>query len=127
MARKWETTHATPRRHASRLSVSLATGNRAWRRSSRPAISEAAKELNEKREAWLNPPDASEAELKKRTLTNLYNARPTWLANLHAQLDRAVWAAYGWDDEDPETVDEETILTRLLKLNRERAGRRQEG
>ncbi|MGA7669673.1 MAG: class I SAM-dependent DNA methyltransferase, partial [Nitrolancea sp.] len=87
------------------------------------AISEAAKELNEKREAWLNPPDASEAELKKRTLTNLYNARPTWLANLHAQLDRAVWAAYGWDDGEPESVDEETILTRLLKLNEERAGR----
>ena len=88
------------------------------------AIAEAAKELNERREAWLNPPDASEAELKKRTLTNLYNARPTWLAQLHARLDRAVWDAYGWDDLDPETVDEETILTRLLKLNGERAGRR---
>jgi len=33
--------------------------------------------------------------LKKRTLTNLYNARPTWLQNAHEKLDRAVVAAYG--------------------------------
>jgi hypothetical protein len=85
------------------------------------AIAESAKALNEAREAWLNPPDASEADLKKRTLTNLYNARPSWLANAHARLDRAVWAAYGWDDPDPATVDDETILTRLLALNGERA------
>jgi type II restriction/modification system DNA methylase subunit YeeA len=85
-------------------------------------IGEATKALNEAREAWLNPPDASEAELKKRTLTNLYNARPTWLAQAHARLDRAVWAAYGWDDPDPAAVDDETILTRLLALNGERAG-----
>jgi hypothetical protein len=86
------------------------------------AIAEAAKALNELREAWLNPPDASEAVLKKRTLTNLYNARPSWLANAHARLDRAVWAAYGWADPDPAEVDEETILTRLLALNLERSG-----
>lgn len=85
------------------------------------AIAEAAKELNERREAWLNPPDASKVELKKRTLTNLYNARPTWLAQVHVRLDRAVWDAYGWNDEDPEVVDEEVVLTRLLKLNYERA------
>ena len=48
------------------------------------------------RDAWLNPPDASDAELKKRTLTNLYNARPTWLDNAHRKLDAAVFAAYGW-------------------------------
>ena len=30
----------------------------------------------EQRDAWLNPPGVSEAELKKRTLTNLYNQRP---------------------------------------------------
>ena len=58
---------------------------------------------------------------KKRTLTNLYNARPTWLAQLHERLDRAVWAAYGWDDPDPATVEEDTILSRLLALNLERA------
>jgi hypothetical protein len=42
------------------------------------AIAQAARELVEKRDAWLNPPGAGEAELKKRTLTNLYNQRPTW-------------------------------------------------
>jgi hypothetical protein len=43
-------------------------------------------------------------------------------ASAQERLDRAVWAAYGWDDLDPSTVDEETILTRLLALNGERAG-----
>jgi hypothetical protein len=43
-------------------------------------------------------------------------------ATAQERLDRAVWAAYGWDDLDPSTVDEETILTRLLALNGERAG-----
>ena len=65
---------------------------------------------------------ATGAELKKRTLTNLYNARPTWLAHAHAWLDRAVWAAYGWDESDPATVDEDTILARLLALNLEQSG-----
>lgn len=37
-----------------------------------------------------------------------------------ASLDRAVWAAYGWDDPDPATTDEDTILDRLLALNQER-------
>jgi hypothetical protein len=31
---------------------------------------------------------------KTLTVTNLSAARPTWLANLHAALDRAAWAAY---------------------------------
>ena len=66
---------------------------------------------------WLNPLGGTEAELKKRTLTNLYNARPMWLANLHAALDRAVWAAYGWDDSDPARTTDEEILGRLLVLN----------
>jgi hypothetical protein len=86
------------------------------------AISAAAKELDEKRRAWLDPPGASEAELKKRTLTNLYNERPTWLRNLHARLDRAVWDAYGWPaDEAPGEVGEEVILERLLALNLRRS------
>ena len=37
------------------------------------AIAEAARELVAKRDAWLNPPDARADELKRRTLTNLYN------------------------------------------------------
>jgi type II restriction/modification system DNA methylase subunit YeeA len=84
------------------------------------AIAAAAKSLDDLRERWLNPPDASDDDLKKRTLTNLYNAHPTWLANAHAALDRAVWAAYGWDDPVPADVGEDTILSRLLALNLER-------
>ena len=98
------------------------------------SIAEAAKELNEKREAWLNPPDlvriepevvegfpdrilpvddAAEKELKKRTLTNLYNKRPAWLEGLHARLDAAVAQAYGW----PEDISEDEFLAKLLDLN----------
>jgi hypothetical protein len=86
------------------------------------AIGEAAANLDQLRRNWLDPEGASEAELKKRTLTNLYNQRPTWLQNAHAALDRAVWAAYDWDDPDPAAVDEDTILSRLLALNLKRAG-----
>jgi type II restriction/modification system DNA methylase subunit YeeA len=82
-------------------------------------IAAAARELVEKRGAWLNPPDATEAELKKRTLTNLYNARPSWLAELHRKLDEAVFAAYGW----PSTMTENELLERLLRLNQERIAR----
>jgi hypothetical protein len=56
---------------------------------------------------------ASEAKVKKRTLTNLYNEMPTWLKNAHATLDAAVFAAHGWK---PDLSDEE-ILKRLLELN----------
>ena len=59
------------------------------------AIAQAARELVEQRDAWLNPPGASEAELKKRTLTNLYNQRPDWLDLAHKKLDAAVCDAYG--------------------------------
>lgn len=89
------------------------------------------------RDRWLNPPEwtdrmpevvagvpdriiakaGHEAELKKRTLTNLYNARPAWLDNLHRDLDIAVAAAYGW--EWPLTDDE--ILRRLFELNQGRS------
>jgi type II restriction/modification system DNA methylase subunit YeeA len=81
------------------------------------AIAGAARELNEKREAWLNPPGLSEKELKRRTLTNLYNEMPTWLRLLHERLDRAVLDAYGW----PHDLSDEAILERLLALNLERA------
>ena len=77
------------------------------------AIAEAARELVKKRDAWLNPPDASTAELKKRTLTNLYNENPTWLQDAHRELDNAVFAAYGW----PKNLSDQDILTRLLQLN----------
>ena len=81
------------------------------------AIAEAARELVAKRDAWLNPPDAPEAELKKRTLTNLYNARHAWLADAHRKLDEAVFAAYGW----PATLTDAELLEHLLSLNHQRA------
>jgi type II restriction/modification system DNA methylase subunit YeeA len=81
------------------------------------AIAQAAKELVQKRDAWLNPPGASEAELRKRTLTNLYNQRPTWLDLAHRRLDQAVFAAYGWSAD----LADDEVSRRLLELNQERA------
>ena len=81
------------------------------------AIAQAARELIEKRDRWLNPEGATGKELKKRTLTNLYNARPTWLDLAHRTLDQAVLDAYGW----PHDLGDEEILERLLALNLERA------
>lgn len=106
-------------------------------------IATAAQVLSKLRENWLNPPEwvdwvripeevtagypacpvakpGHEAELKKRTLTNLYNARPAWLDNAHKTLDAAVAKAYGWTDYTPEMPDEE-ILRKLLVLNQARA------
>ena len=84
------------------------------------AVAETAQALDVLRTRWLNPEGATAAELKTRTLTNLYNARPTWLVNAHAALDRAVWMAYGWKDDPSETTDE-AILERLLNLNMQHA------
>lgn len=81
------------------------------------AIAEAARDLDRLRTGWLNPPGLSGADLAKRTLTNLYNARPTWLAQAHERLDRAVLAAYGWTT----AIDDEDLLARLLELNLARA------
>jgi len=122
-------------------------------------ISTAAKQLNELRENWLNPPewtttrvlefsgatdgpwsrfvvdpgargigtvryprieprdDDCAKKLAKRTLTNLYNERPAWVANAHAKLDTAVAAAYGFNVD----LSDEQILEKLLALNLERA------
>ena len=98
------------------------------------AIGEAARRLVELRDRWLNPPewvewldepvpgcpkrpvprdDAAAKELKARTLTNLYNARPQWLADAHAALDAAVAAAYGWGAG----TSEDEALRNLLALN----------
>jgi type II restriction/modification system DNA methylase subunit YeeA len=70
-------------------------------------IAKAAKRLDDLRNAWLNPPDLIKIEpevvpgypdrilpkdadaakkLKERTLTNLYNQRPQWLADAHEAL-----------------------------------------
>ena len=98
------------------------------------AIAEAARRLVELRDRWLNPPEwvdwvdepvagypkrpvprdeAAATELKKRTLTNLYNARPQWLADAHARLDAAVAAAYGY----PADLSDDAALRKLLALN----------
>lgn len=61
--------------------------------------------------------DEANEQLAKRTLTNLYNERPTWLDLAHRKLDEAVFAAYGWE----QTLSEDEILTRILALNHERA------
>jgi hypothetical protein len=81
------------------------------------AIAAAARDLVAKRDAWLHPPGADAATLKARTLTALYNQRPTWLAQAHARLDAAVLAAYGWPTDLPDAA----ILERLLALNHARA------
>ena len=86
------------------------------------AIAAAAKDLAEKRDRWLDPEGASEAALKKRTLTNLYNQRPTWLDLAHKELDQAVLDAYAW----PHDLTDEQILERLLVLNLERAAKARE-
>ena len=99
------------------------------------AIASAARRLVELRDRRLNPPEWVEwveepvpgypprpvprdekvaTALKKRTLTNLYNARPQWLADAHAQLDDAVAAAYGW----PGDITDDAALRELNARNR---------
>ena len=66
----------------------------------------------------LLPVDArARLELKKRTLTVLYNTRPTWLRDVHASLDAAVLAAYGL----PFDATDQRLLELLLALNLARA------
>ena len=98
------------------------------------AIADAARRLVRLRDRWLNPPEwvewvdepapgypkrsvarneAAGKELRKRTLTNLYNARPQWLADAHAILDAAVAAAYGW----PADISDDEALRELLVLD----------
>jgi hypothetical protein len=86
----------------------------------RERIAEAARELHRLRVGWLNPEGASAEEIAPRTLTNLYNERPTWLRNTHARLDAAVLDAYGWETNILANV----LLSRLLLLNAERAAAR---
>ncbi|MCY3543511.1 MAG: class I SAM-dependent DNA methyltransferase, partial [Chloroflexi bacterium] len=91
----------------------------------REAIAEAARELNRLREGWLNPVDADGnlvmfgVDLRRRTLTNLYNEYEshTWLVNAHDRLNAAVAAAYGWDAD----ISDDAVLEGLLALNLERA------
>jgi hypothetical protein len=76
-------------------------------------IEEAARALCEQRDAWLQPADASPAELKEKTLTNLYNRMPEWLRVAHARLDAAVMNAYGWEIQ----LGSQDLLACLMELN----------
>lgn len=100
------------------------------------AIAKACKDLLDARNNWLNPPawvniipevvagypdrvvakPGKEAELKKRTLTELYNANEPWIRNLHDELDKTVATAYGW----PWPLSDDEILKRLFELNKKR-------
>ncbi len=106
-------------------------------------IADYARQLVQFRNDWLNPntADIDETVIKKRTLTNLYNAlsyyrevRPghenAWPGRLffsladietldwiHTQLDHAVLDAYGWGHD----LSEAQILEHLLALNLARA------
>jgi hypothetical protein len=101
-------------------------------------IATAAKRLDQLRNNWLNPPglimsvpevvkgypdrilpkdEAAAQVLKTRTLTNLYNERPSWLHNAHRDLDTAVADAYGWEAE----MSDDEMLTKLLALHLQRA------
>jgi type II restriction/modification system DNA methylase subunit YeeA len=102
------------------------------------AIEEAARELDGLRCAWFNPEncvthtpemvvgfpdrfipidDAAARELSGRTLTALYNERPTWLVEAHRKLDAAVSDAYGWSPD----ISTEEALNELFELNQTRA------
>ena len=87
------------------------------------AVADAARALVAARDAWLNPPDVTPAELQKRTLTNLYNSRPAWLVNAHTDLNAAVFGAYENTTGEPWHADmsDDELLARLLALNLQRA------
>ena len=95
----------------------------------REAIAAAANELDRLRNNWLNPaetdllgkPVVTETERRKLTLTNLYNANPTWLRKAHTDLDRSVAAAYGWEPD----LSDQDILANLLALNARRHAQEQ--
>ncbi len=57
------------------------------------------------------------AKWKKTDLTNLYNQRPTWLADAHRTLDDAVFAAYGWLSD----LSDDQVLEELFELNLKKA------
>ncbi len=92
---------------------------------------------------------AKDAKLKRRTLTKLYNERPTWRKPAHRELDAAVLAAYaatdstgdwreGWANvwfdtaagrplpeghpvADRRAATDQNVLANLLRLNLARA------
>jgi hypothetical protein len=103
------------------------------------SIAVTARALDRLRSEWLNPKSLVEevdevvkgfpsrfvpidrtaaAELKKRTLTNLYNFQPPWLVSAHKALDEAVASAYGSRPD----LSEEATLQFLIGENLARVG-----
>jgi len=121
------------------LGLAPTTAPTAYKNKYSAGIASAAKKLSDLRANWLNPPEwtetvkeavggyppkiaakpGREAELKQRTVTALYNAKPAWLIAAHTELNAAVAAAYGWADYTEGMANGE-ILSRLLTLNLER-------
>jgi len=58
------------------------------------------------RESAIMARAAKDGRLKKRTLTNLYNERPTWLKLAHERLDRSVLAAYAAVDAEGDWAED---------------------
>lgn len=126
-----------------RATDGLKRANSAGAQQLRDRVAASAVSLAALRNRWLNPTEAdqtpalSDAALRRRTLTNLYNERPAWLENAHLELDRAVLAAYGWPEEWADGLQpvrdqkghvnpalgvrdpaiEQMVLSRLLELN----------
>jgi hypothetical protein len=106
------------------------------------AIAPAAAELDRLRQAWLDPPDPVRREpevvpgypdrllpvddkaaeiLKKRRLTNLYDARPAWLDTAHARLDAGRRRLRLGRRLTRRTARRRAILARPFALNQARA------
>ncbi len=100
-------------------------------------IADASRTLVRLRDKWLNPPElvhrepevaaglpdrlvpvGNRDELRRRTLTELYNTRPAWLATAHRELDEAVADAYGIGAN----ASDDAVLSYLLELNQKRLG-----
>ena len=83
----------------------------------RDAIGEVAKMMMWHRKNMLTPRENTpEDMIREMTLNDIYNKNHRWLQIDHEKLDRAVINAYNWT-ENPEDLDDDTILERLLELN----------
>ena len=88
------------------------------RRSARPSHRWDRPRAHTETRRLAQPARRQPGRAKKRTLTSLYNQRPTWLDLAHHKLDHAVLDACRW----PHDLTDEQILDRLLALNLKRAG-----
>ena len=83
----------------------------------RDAIADVAKTMMWHRKNMLTPlENTPEHMIREMTLTNIYNRNDRWLQRDHEKLNQAVFNAYNWT-ENPEDLNDDTILERLLELN----------